>query len=248
MNNSCEKQHGIIVTLIAGLLLITGCDNNPPVTRIEEEKTVVSHNTHLKYLTFFPEDYDTNHKWPLLFFLHGAGERGDDLDKLKIHGPTKLNGTQTDFPFIVVAPQCPEGKSWSSDEMLIELENLLNKVEADHAIDSERIYLTGLSMGGFATWHWACKQPERFAAIAPICGGGPVEKASNLKHVPVWAFHGVKDRVVNIEESQVMVDAIDAAGGKVEFTAYPEAGHDSWTETYNNPKLYEWFLQQHEIK
>ena len=131
---------------------------------------------------------------------------------------------------------------------MIELEKLLKDIETDLTIDSERIYLTGLSTGGFGTWHWACRQPERFAAIAPICGGGPVEMAANLKHLPIWAFHGAKDEVVAIEQSQSMVDAVQAAGGQVEFTIYPEAGHDSWTETYNNPKLYEWFLQQRKTK
>jgi predicted peptidase len=121
--------------------------------------------------------------------------------------------------------------------------NLLDDVVAKCSVDKERIYLTGLSMGGYGAWALASAYPERFAAITPICGGGRGFMADKLKDVPVWAFHGAKDNVVPLKESEEMVNAVKNRGGDAKLTVYPEAGHDSWTETYNNPQLYEWFLQ-----
>jgi len=153
-----------------------------------------------------------------------------------------------DFPFIVVSPQCPDGEIWSNETLL----ELLDEIIATHPVDTNRIYLTGLSMGGYGTWSLGLQAPERFAAIAPVCGGGePIRvllaspaKTKSLKSMGVWAFHGAKDPVVKVEESQRMVDALKKAGVRdVELTVYPEADHDSWTATYNNEKLYEWFLK-----
>jgi predicted peptidase len=176
-----------------------------------------------------------------MMFLHGAGERGSDLNKVKVHGPPKIVEYKKDFPFIVISPQCPEDDWWpEKSEVLI---NLLDDIVAQYDVDTERIYLTGLSMGGFGTWALASKYPERFAAIAPICGGGGRFMAYKLKDMPVWVFHGAKDKVVPLKESEDMVDAIREYGGSAKLTVYPEAGHDSWTETYDNQELYEWFLE-----
>jgi len=196
----------------------------------------------LDYLLFLPQGYgrDPEKKWPLMLFLHGAGERGDRLELVKKHGPPKLVEQQPDFPFIVVSPQCPAGSWWP--DKLDDLSALLDEVEADYAVDSHRIYLTGLSMGGYGTWSLAQDQPERFAAIVPICGGGSRALARRLKDLPVWVFHGAQDKTVPPEESEKMVAAIERAGGSPRLTIYPDAGHDSWTETYDNPELYEWLL------
>jgi len=205
-----------------------------------------------KYLLFLPADYDTDptHRWPLLLFLHGAGERGSDLQKVTVHGPPKIVQKQPAFPFIVVSPQCPIDETWSEDVILA----LLDEVLAHHRVDPSRVYLTGLSMGGYGTWSVGISHPERFAAIAPICGGGEIikvlltsrQKGAALKSMGVWAFHGGKDPVVNPEESERMISALKRAGCQdVKLTIYPEAGHDSWTETYNNPALYDWFLKHH---
>ncbi|MGD2095148.1 MAG: prolyl oligopeptidase family serine peptidase [Phycisphaerales bacterium] len=205
------------------------------------EKTIVK-NLSCDYLLFLPEDYGKEEKqWPLMMFLHGAGERGSDLNKVKVHGPPKIVEYKKDFPFIVISPQCPEDDWWpEKSEVLI---NLLDDIVAQYDVDTERIYLTGLSMGGFGTWALAYKYPERFAAIAPICGGGGRFMAYKLKDMPVWVFHGAKDKVVPLKESEDMVDAIREYGGSAKLTVYPEAGHDSWTETYDNQELYEWFLE-----
>lgn len=191
------------------------------------------------YLVFLPADYDTQEQWPTIVFLHGSGERGSNLDWVKRHGVAKIVEEQPEFPFIVVSPQCPKGREWSVPLLSV----LLDEVLATYYVDPNRVYLTGLSMGGYGTWHLATAQPYSFAAIAPVCGGGNPEEAYNLKDLPVWVFHGAQDTAVPLSESQVMVEALKACGGNVKLTVYPEAGHDSWTQTYSNQDLYDWFLQ-----
>ena len=194
-----------------------------------------------KYLLYLPESYgEKQQAWPLMMFLHGAGERGDNLDLVTKHGPPKLVGQGKDFPFIIVSPQCPEGIWWP--EKVATLVALLDDIESRYAVDTDRVYLTGLSMGGFGTWSLACQHPERFAAVAPICGGWMWFLGNRLQEVPVWAFHGARDNVVPLKASKEMVEAVQKAGGNAKLTVYPEAGHDSWTATYDNPALYEWFL------
>ncbi|MFC1476880.1 prolyl oligopeptidase family serine peptidase [candidate division KSB1 bacterium] len=194
----------------------------------------------IQYLLYLPVDYDSKGEaQPLMLFLHGAGERGDNIELVKKHGPPKLLEQGRQFPFIVVSPQCPAGAWWPPGALDLLLKEICGRLN----VDENRIYLTGLSMGGYGTWALAVEYPERFAAIAPVCGGGDPEKADTIKHLPAWVFHGGKDTVVPIERSREMVDALKKAGADVQFTIYPEAGHDSWTETYNNPELYEWFLK-----
>ena len=199
-----------------------------------------------KYLLFLPEGYGQEQKsWPLMLFLHGAGERGDDLNKVKVHGPPKIVEKRKDFPFIVVSPQCPEDDWWTmKTEVLI---NLLDDIMARYDVDPERIYLTGLSMGGYGSWALASEYPDRFAAVVPICGGGNRIMSIVLKDMPIWAFHGAKDNVVPVEESKDLVEAINARGGNAKLTIYPDANHDSWTETYNNQELYDWLLEHRRV-
>jgi predicted peptidase len=214
----------------------------PGSQQSHEFEKKISKTVSCKYLLFLPKDYGKKDKsWPLMLFLHGAGERGSNLDLVKKHGLSKIVKKRKDFPFIVVSPQCPKNVCWNDKvDVLI---NLLDDIVARHKVDKERIYLTGLSIGGYGTWALASKYPDRFAAAAPICGGGTRIMAFGLKDVPIWAFHGAKDRVVPLRESEDMVEAIKASGGNAKLTIYPEAGHDSWTETYNNQKLYDWFLK-----
>ena len=168
------------------------------------------------------------------------GERGNNIEVVKKHGPPKMIAQGKSFDFIVVSPQCPNDLWWPEQtDVLI---TLLDEIEAKYRVDTDRVYLTGLSMGGFGTWTLAIKYPNRFAAIAPICGGSEQYRRTRLKKVPVWAFHGAKDNIVPLIRSQEMVDAVKKAGGDAKLTVYPEAEHDSWTETYNNPELYQWFL------
>jgi predicted peptidase len=197
----------------------------------------------LDYLLYLPEDYgkEQNKKWPLILFLHGAGERGDDVQLVAKHGPPKLLAGKTDLAvknFIVASPQCPANKWWEPTEVIA----LLDEVSQKYSVDPDRVYLTGLSMGCFGTWETAARYPQRFAAIAPICGGGDPRTAETLKGLPIWVFHGARDKTVPLSSSERMVDALKELDADVKFTVYPEAGHDSWTETYDNPELYEWFL------
>lgn len=194
----------------------------------------------MDYLVYLPADYEQRDAWPLLLFLHGAGERGNDLNLVQRHGPPRLIREGRDFPFVVVSPQCPAGRWWEP----FELAALVDAIVQQHRIDESRMYVTGLSMGGFGTWALAAHQPQRFAAIAPICGGGEPIVARLVASTPAWVFHGAKDPIVPLERSRQMVQAMENAGGQVRFTIYPDAGHDAWTETYANPELYEWLLQQ----
>ena len=201
----------------------------------------------LNYLLYLPQDYtaDGGREWPLILFLHGGGGRGNDLQLVQQNGIPKLLEHGEHLPFVVVSPQCPENSTWWVQTHAVMA--LLDEVSRTHAVDPRRVYLTGLSLGGYGTWHLATLYPHRFAAIAPICGGGMrfygfPERVRALKDVPVWAFHGAKDPVVPLEESTKMVETLREAAGDVRLTVYPDATHDSWTETYDNPELYEWFL------
>jgi predicted peptidase len=204
----------------------------------------------LNYFLHLPPGYEaeSDNKWPLILFLHGAGERGDDLESVKRHGIARIVEEQPDFPFITISPQCPADTWWSNH--IRELMMLLAEVTAAYAVDESRLYLTGLSMGGFGAWHLGSVYAHRLAAVVPVCGGGRIlwmhgfpERVCALRHTPVWAFHGQDDDVVPLSESEVMVETLQACGGNVRFTIYPDTGHDSWTETYNNPELYTWLLQ-----
>ncbi len=194
----------------------------------------------MKYLLYLPKDYDQKDSWPLMLFLHGAGERGDNLELVKKHGPPKLIEAGKDFPFLVVSPQCPKDGWWEP----LELKSLLDEIVEKCKVDQDRIYVTGLSMGGFGTWSLAACQPKRFAALVPICGGGEPITAKLFAYPPAWVFHGAKDPVVPLDRSRQMVEALKKSGGDPKLTVYPDAGHDAWTETYANPQLYEWLLQQ----
>jgi predicted peptidase len=214
-----------------------------PPARVQTEnhfEAQVKVTAKIDYLLFLPQGYEESKKtWPLMLFLHGAGESGTDLSKVKVHGPPKVVETKLDFPFILVSPQSA-GRGWNSDTLTALLDDVVRK----NRVDPRRIYLTGLSMGGFGTWSLAAAHPEKFAAIVPICGGGNTADAKKLAALPIWVFHGAKDPTVPVQRSREMVEAIKAAGGNVKYTEYPEAKHDCWTETYDNPELYKWLLAQ----
>jgi predicted peptidase len=208
--------------------------------------TTITKKVQLNYLLHTPRGEG---KHPLIVFLHGHGESGSDLEMVKVHGIPKIVEAQPDFPFVTVSPQCPSGVTW----VLISdaVEALIEEAMSWENVDPTRVYLTGLSMGGYGTWHTGANRPELFAALAPICGGGSFvnylpNRIHRLKYTPVWAFHGDQDTAVLLEEQQNLVDTLKAqTETEVKFTVYPGVGHDSWTQSYANPALYEWFLKWH---
>jgi predicted peptidase len=214
----------------------------PPGQHSQAFEKTITKSISCQYLLFLPTSYGENEqRWPMIMFLHGAGQRGDDVNKVKEHGPPKIVENQKDFPFILISPQCPNDDWWpDKTEVLI---NLLDDVVSRYDVDTERIYLTGLSMGGYGTWALAGRYPDRFAAIAPVCGGGSFYMAYKLKDVPVWAFHGAKDDLIPLRESEDVVNFVKEFGGDARLTVYSDAGHDSWTQTYDNQELYDWFLK-----
>ncbi len=208
-----------------------------------------SRDVTIRYLLFVPKDYKADgQKWPLMLFLHGLGECSkDDLNRAKIHGPAKIVDGRPDFPFVLVTPQCPPPKgamkdvpfAWKPEELIQLVDHVIGKLN----VDPDRVYVTGLSMGGYGTWRLAATYPDRFAAAVPICGGGdPATMAKPLSKVPAWAFHGAKDTAVPVKKSQEMVDAIRREHGDVKLTVYPDVEHNSWAPTYDNQEVYDWLL------
>ena len=192
------------------------------------------------YLLYLPRDYGKDDRtWPTILFLHGAGERGDDLGILGRIALPMILEEQDDFPFIVISPQCPRGQRWSNDFLITLLDDIVER----YRVDTDRMYLTGLSMGGNGTWNLAFEYPDRFAAIAPVCGWGDSKLVSRVRGIPTWIFHGELDTSVPVKGGTDKVEAIEKDGSKVRSTFYPGRGHDCWHETYNDPVLYDWFLQ-----
>ncbi len=243
-----------------GQLVLTSCEL-PQSTSVWDAKKGVAdlgipkpvdhdHTEKVDYWVFLPNDYKEAGQGPgspLLLFLHGAGERGNNTELVKVHGPPKLlNGPQNekcrqDWPFLTVAPQCKAGYCWSPGQLLL----LLDEVEKRYHIDKSRVYVTGISMGGFGTWMLLNENASRFAAAAPVCGGGDPAWAPKMVDTPIWDFHGDADGLVPLDFSQRMIDALEKADAKeVKLTVYPGVGHDSWTQTYVNPELYRWFLSK----
>lgn len=225
-----------------------------------EARTFKGSAGELNYRLLKPKDYDANKKYPLVIFFHGAGERGSDNTKQLVHGMGNFasDEVRAKYPAFVVAPQCPEGKQWvsvpwSEDRhtmpkepaapMQLSLE-LLESLQKEFSIDSSRLYVTGLSMGGFGTWDIIQRRPDLFAAAAPICGGGDVDGAKTMAKLPIWVFHGDQDTAVKTQRSRDMVAALKAAGGEPKYTEYKNTGHNSWSPTYSDPKFYEWLFAQ----
>ncbi len=214
----------------------------------------------LPYRLLKPKNYDATQKYPLVIFLHGAGERGNDNQKQLVHGMSDFASDQVmdKYPAFVIAPQCPAEEAWGGISRLAKnptpagqfapaLEATLRAVEIvrkEFSIDSQRIYITGLSMGGYGTWDALTKRPELFAAAAPICGGGSPALVSKFLDIPIWAFHGTDDKVVPAQQSRDMIEALKAAGAKPKYTEYAGVGHNSWAQTYADPALYEWLFAQ----
>ena len=227
------------------LITLTGIAAFPAAAQEEHEavgklleKQFAKGEVKYDYLLYLPPDYGKEDKAvPLVLFLHG---KGDKLDRMKRFGLPRQIESKKDVPFILVAPESPGG-GWSPRSLAA----LLDEIEGKYKVDRDRVYVTGLSMGGFGTWTLVAAYPERFAAAVPICGGGSPRSAAKLKDLPIWAFHGAKDEVVPASRTEAMVQALkDAGSDRVRFTLYPDAGHNAWSATYSNPEVWEWLLKQ----
>ena len=245
---------GIFMLEASGDLKIEPGKQLPQQVTVQIDEGGLPHDIMIHYLLFTPREYKADGRpWPLLVFLHGLGECGNnELERVKVHGPPKLVESRGDFPFVLVSPQCPPPPggmkdvptAWKAEQLIQLVEHVVNKMN----IDQKRVYVTGLSMGGYGTWRLAAAHPERFAAALPICGGGQEQAwAESLRRVPIWAFHGARDAVVPLSESEKMVDAVRRAGGQVQLTVYPDVEHDSWTQTYDNEEVYEWLLSHRKM-
>lgn len=207
-----------------------------------------------RYRLLLPVDHDpkaapSGRSWPLILFLHGAGERGSDntLQLKYLPEQMALPGHRDRHRAFVLAPQCPSNRSWSSPEPSHEARAvllLLDDVMRKHPVDPRRVYLTGLSMGGYGAWDLAARHPEKWAAVVPICGGGDPTTAARMKDLPIWAFQGAKDPVVPPEKSREMVEAVRSAGGKPRYTELPDVAHNSWDPAYQDPELLAWLFGQ----
>lgn len=194
----------------------------------------------IDYLLYLPAEYEKTSKWPLVVYLHGSGSRGQDLNLVRREWLPGQIEQGKQFHFILLSPQCPANSGWSP-ELIVGLTEHISK---SFAVDRGRVYLTGYSMGGNGTWATAIHDPDRFAAIAPLCGGGNPQQAERLKNTTIWAFHGDKDNVVPLQATQIMVDAVRKFGGQAKFTVYPGVGHGISRIVYYDEQFFEWLLAQ----
>lgn len=247
--------------LAAWVVLCASGNCAPPSNSAEFEKhTVTDGGAALAYRLFKPVKMDAGQRYPVILFLHGAGERGDNNEAQLMHGLRVFSSPemQAKHPAFILVPQCPAGRKWSDVDWSLLKSALPEKPSASMQlamqaldslvstlpIDPKRIYIAGISMGGYGTWDAATRWPEKFAAAVPVCGGGDDLKAARLKNLPVWCFHGDKDTVVPVVRSRDMVQAVQSAGGSVKYTEYPGVGHNCWDRAYAEPALYEWLFAQ----
>lgn len=255
-----------VLILIGGLIIAMGFSDDAStqvhddVKNAYKQKTYTSGEKTLKYRFLAPESTKPGETYPLVLFLHGAGERGDDNTKQLIHGLPEFVKPENrkDFPCFVVAPQCPTERKWVEvdwsktehnmpEEWSVPLglsRELLHQIIREYPIDTQRLYITGLSMGGYGTWDYIQREPDFFAAAIPICGGADENYADRLTELPIWAFHGDQDRAVPLIRTTRMIKAIETAGGTPKLTIYPGVGHNSWTQTYANRDVLSWLFQQ----
>lgn len=212
----------------------------------KEQYLIPGINRPIGYLCDLPADYHTSGKtYPLVIFLHGAGERGNGTDRLeavRANGFPRYAKEGAEYPFVLISPQCPEENHWAG--RIDSLNLLLDHLLATMRVDPDRVCLTGLSMGGMGTWFWGFNNPERFASLIPVCGTAAEWLTYTVVDMPIWAFHGSADGLISCYESIRLCNAVNAQGGHARLTIYPEVGHDSWVRAYQEPALIPWILAQ----
>ena len=229
------------INIWQNIYILTRLENN--MINYGKSKELVTLTTQLGYILTSPSNINDNEKYPLIVFLHGAGERGEDLEKLKCYCVPKLfcqNQDYHDLKVFTLSPQCPQEKTWIDfkSELLI----LIDDISREYPIDKDRISLCGISMGGFGTWELALTKPESFYKIAPLCGGGMNWRAWYVKDIPIRVYHGRRDDVVPLSQSEAMVNSVKLQGGNVEFTIYDDLGHNCWDRAFEETDLIEWLI------
>jgi predicted peptidase len=238
----------VLLSVWLVVLLLCGCHKHIATVimekRVHTMKVPRNHFTHLNYLVQLPRGYeeDTNRFWPMVFYLHGLGEGGYDVEKVLRFGPPKIVAKGKDLPCIVVSPQVPDGYfTFRESNTMLEI---LEEVTARYRVDKRRVHVTGNSMGAFGAVLLAAREPERFASLVPMCGGVDYVDALRLRDVPIWAFHGEKDPIIPVEESRRLVELVKQIGGKARLTVYPGVGHNCWDRAYDDPALWDWIFAQ----
>ena len=233
--------------VLASPLLMSACAQTPFNTMhaLPSQQAVAfdlpGRSTPVRSWLHLPAGYAASaHAWPLVVFLHGSGERGSELDRVKFHGPPKHAAAGRDYPCILCSPQLEEGQRWNPDT----LHALRSTLQARYRVDARRISATGLSLGGHGVWDWAAAHPADLAAIAPVCGYGDPARVCQARQVPVRAYHGDVDTVVPLARQQACVDALRACGGQADFIVYPGLGHNAWDPAYEDAALVPWLLAQ----
>jgi predicted peptidase len=259
-------QRSIPIIILMGMMVLLSAAAAAKIQAGFLNRTVQSGNSIYKYQVYVPSQWDKSRKWPVILFLHGAGERGEDgLLQTQVGIATAIRTHVDRFPCIIVMPQCRKNIWWTDPAMEAQALRALDLTVKEFKGDPDRIYLTGLSMGGYGTWSLAYKHPGRFAALVPICGGvktppripaspdNPLADpkidpyaavARKVGKTPVWIFHGGADTTVPVSESRKMEEALKAAGGNVRYTEYPGVGHNSWDKAYSEPEFMPWLLAQ----
>lgn len=230
---------------LAVLVLATAVSAAEPKTGFIKKNFTNADGTTSPYVVFVPHNLDSSKPAPVILFLHGSGEtKGGKKEPVEVGIGPAIKKREKSFPFIVVIPQS-EKRTWraESDDAKRALA-MLDATVKEYKADLNRVYLTGLSMGGFGSWSLAVAEPQRWAAIVPVCGAGDPTAAGKIKDLPCWAFHGDKDTAVKVEGSRSMIDAIKKAGGTPKYTEYPGVGHNSWDNAYGTDELYSWLLEQ----
>lgn len=255
----------MIAVIAAVVLYVNGFSQD---LSLYEKHVYINNNDTLPYRLLLPANYDASKKYPLVYFLHGAGERGNDNEKQLVHGARLFLGEEarTKYPAIVVFPQCPANSFWSNVSFRNDsagkrvfifssdagptiamkmAQELLHQVIEKYPVERKQIYVAGLSMGGMGTFEIARRNPGLFAAAIPICGGGATSTAKDLKTTNWWVFHGAQDVVVPLKYSEEMVKALEEVKAPVKFTVYPDANHNSWDPAFAEPEFLSWLFSKH---
>lgn len=261
----------ILLLLVITIFLLSlngalSAQQTDPETGVYLTKIFEQDGKSLNYRILYPENFDENKKYPLVLFLHGAGERGDDNKAQLVHGSKLWQEHTEKYPAIVIFPQCPKEDYWANvtrpggkgnfkfaadgppTKALAMVMQLADDYLKKDFIDTSRFYVTGLSMGGMGTFELLWRIPEKIAAAIPICGGGAPKNAAAMKDIPLWIFHGIEDEVVHARYSMQMLRAVQGAGGKAKISLYPNVNHGSWIPAFAEPEFLPWLFSKNKSK